>query len=247
MATASTAPGLQHQLDQERRAGRIVGPLTLLSVLLTLSAVVVSARGARDVTGGGSLATFAAHDDAQLLAALLRVGGIALTVPFMIAWHRFILARDETASRAALVLGICSCALIAASTLLGWLTLDDLAGDLAAGRYETEREALAASTALDVIRWLDIGARLVFATWLGYASLRASRVGLLTPSLGIWGVLSALSGTVSPVGDALFIGWLASAGFLFLGVWPGGRPQSWDSGQAESWTASAPDNVRSRM
>jgi hypothetical protein len=226
-------------LVHERRAGRLVGSLTMLSVLLTLTAVVISARGARDAGGSGSLATFAKHDQAQLLAALLRVGGIALSVPFMILWHRLIRSRDRTASTVALAVGITSCALIAASTLIGWFALHALADDLSSSRYSSERQALDASTALDLIRWLDISARIVFATWLCYASLRASGVGLLTPSLGIWGVLAALSGTVSPVGDALFIGWLASAGLLLIGVWPGGRPRSWESGKREPWTSTS--------
>ena len=71
--------------------------------------------------------------------------------------------------------------------------------------------------------------------------LRARRVGLLTPFMGILGVVSgvlvvfALYG-ISPVIQAF---WLGAVGLLMFGRWPGGRGPAWESGTAEPWPTSA--------
>ncbi len=72
--------------------------------------------------------------------------------------------------------------------------------------------------------------------------LRARRVGLLTPFMGVLGVIAGalvvfqLTG-ISPVIQAF---WLGALGMLFLGTWPGGgRGPAWSSGTAEPWPTAA--------
>ena len=71
--------------------------------------------------------------------------------------------------------------------------------------------------------------------------LRARRVGLLTPFMGILGAISGglvvfqLAG-ISAVVQAF---WLGALGALILGRWPGGRGAAWESGEAEPWPTSA--------
>jgi hypothetical protein len=71
--------------------------------------------------------------------------------------------------------------------------------------------------------------------------LRARRVGLLTPFMGILGAVSGglvvfqLAG-ISAVVQAF---WLGALGALILGRWPGGRGSAWESGEAEPWPTSA--------
>ena len=71
--------------------------------------------------------------------------------------------------------------------------------------------------------------------------LRARRVGLLTPFMGILGAIAGalvvfqLSG-VSAVVQAF---WLGALGALFLGRWPGGRGPAWATGEAEPWPSAA--------
>ncbi len=71
--------------------------------------------------------------------------------------------------------------------------------------------------------------------------LRARRVGLLTPFMGILGAISGglvvfqLAG-ISAVVQAF---WLGALGALFLGRWPGGRGPAWESGEAEPWPTAA--------
>jgi hypothetical protein len=71
--------------------------------------------------------------------------------------------------------------------------------------------------------------------------LRARRVGLLTPFMGILGAISGalvvfqLAG-ISAVVQAF---WLGALGALFLGRWPGGRGPAWETGEATPWPSAA--------
>jgi hypothetical protein len=71
--------------------------------------------------------------------------------------------------------------------------------------------------------------------------LRARRVGLLTPFMGVLGVIAGalvvfqLTG-ISSVVQAF---WLGALGMVFLGIWPGGRGPAWESGNAEPWPSAA--------
>jgi hypothetical protein len=71
--------------------------------------------------------------------------------------------------------------------------------------------------------------------------LRARRVGLLTPFMGILGAVSGalvvfqLAG-ISAVVQAF---WLGALGALFLGRWPGGRGPAWETGEADPWPTAA--------
>jgi hypothetical protein len=71
--------------------------------------------------------------------------------------------------------------------------------------------------------------------------LRARRVGLLTPFMGILGAIAGalvvfqLAG-ISAVVQAF---WLGALGALLLGRWPGGRGPAWETGEAVPWPTAA--------
>ena len=71
--------------------------------------------------------------------------------------------------------------------------------------------------------------------------LRARRVGLLTPFMGILGAIAGalvvfqLAG-ISAVVQAF---WLGALGALFIGRWPGGRGPAWETGEADPWPTAA--------
>jgi hypothetical protein len=72
--------------------------------------------------------------------------------------------------------------------------------------------------------------------------LRARRVGLLSPFMGILGVICGVLLVIPllplvPVIIQAF--WLGALGALFLGNWPGGRGPAWDSGESEPWPSPA--------
>jgi len=67
--------------------------------------------------------------------------------------------------------------------------------------------------------------------------LRARRVGLLTPFMGIIGAIAGALIVFQLAGVSAIVQgfWLAALGLLFLGRWPGGRGPAWESGEAEPW------------
>ena len=71
--------------------------------------------------------------------------------------------------------------------------------------------------------------------------LRARRVGLLTPFMGILGVVAGALVVFQLTGISAVIQafWLVALGLLFLGRWPGGRGPAWESGNAEPWPTAA--------
>ena len=72
--------------------------------------------------------------------------------------------------------------------------------------------------------------------------LRARRVGLMSPFMGILGVIAGIL-LVLPLlpGVPVIIQafWLGALGLLFLGNWPGGRGPAWETGEAVPWPSPA--------
>jgi hypothetical protein len=70
--------------------------------------------------------------------------------------------------------------------------------------------------------------------------LRARRVGLLSPFMGILGVLAGVL-LVLPILPPVILQafWLGAIGALFLGHWPGGRGPAWETGEAQPWPTAA--------
>ena len=72
--------------------------------------------------------------------------------------------------------------------------------------------------------------------------LRARRAGLLSPFMGILGVITGallvlkLMPLVPEVIEAF---WLGALGALFLGNWPGGRGPAWETGEPDPWPTPA--------
>ena len=71
--------------------------------------------------------------------------------------------------------------------------------------------------------------------------LRARRVGLLTPFMGILGIIVGVLIVFATLGIAPVIQafWLGAIGLLLLGNWPGGRGPAWASGEADPWPSAA--------
>lgn len=70
--------------------------------------------------------------------------------------------------------------------------------------------------------------------------LRARRAGLLSPFMGILGLLSGIL-IVLPLLPPVILQafWLGALGALFLGKWPGGRGPAWETGEADPWPSPA--------
>ena len=121
----------------------------------------------------------------------------------------------------------------------------DIADDFASG--EPIRGEAGADRATDLSDASPVVLAIQTAGAVGVAFLfvmlpiRARRVGLLTPFMGILGVIAGALivlplGGISSVIQAF---WLGALGLLFLGNWPGGRGPAWESGKAEPWPTPA--------
>jgi hypothetical protein len=71
--------------------------------------------------------------------------------------------------------------------------------------------------------------------------LRARRVGLLTPFMGILGAIAGalIIIPLASVSSVIQAFWLGAVGALFLGRWPGGRGPAGETGEAEPWPTAA--------
>lgn len=235
MLSAVSSPGL----DRERRLGRFAGLAAIGSLVCTLAAVSVVPRAAtpdRQPDRVRELLDFAAHRDAHLLSASLR--GVSLLVILGVAafLHAAVQRRAPRRRRLLVGSGIAGPLLLAATTGLGFVGLQDIASTFASAGPRTlvRADALLDDAALlRAVSLAEIAAHVVFGVWVLLASRDAMQVGLLPRGLGIWGVVTGGMIMILPVGDVLLAGWLGSIGVLALGWWPGGRPSTWETGIAE--------------
>jgi len=67
--------------------------------------------------------------------------------------------------------------------------------------------------------------------------LRARRVGLLTPFMGILGAIAGGLIVFQLAGVSAIVQgfWLVALGLVLIGRWPGGRGPAWETGEAEAW------------
>jgi hypothetical protein len=70
--------------------------------------------------------------------------------------------------------------------------------------------------------------------------LRARKVGLVTPFMGILGAIAGGLIVFQLAGVSAIIQgfWLGALGLLFLGRWPGGRGPAWETGEAQPWPSA---------
>jgi hypothetical protein len=71
--------------------------------------------------------------------------------------------------------------------------------------------------------------------------LRARRVGLLSPFMGVLGAIAGALVVFPLAGISTIVQgfWLGALGALFLGRWPGGRGPAWETGEAAPWPTAA--------
>jgi hypothetical protein len=70
--------------------------------------------------------------------------------------------------------------------------------------------------------------------------LRARRVGLLTPFMGILGAIAGGLIVFQLAGVSAIVQgfWLVALGLILIGRWPGGRGPAWDTGEAQPWPSA---------
>ena len=185
-------------------------------------------------------------------AVLSGLAGLLLIVVFLYLF-RATIARGGGVPSWFGYLVIAAPILYAASTVAGAFEAIDLADDFASG--EPIRGQAGADRAEDLGGSSPILVALATAGTVGVAflfvmlPLRARRVGLLTPFMGILGAIAGalVVFQLTGVSSVIQAFWLGALGMLFLGTWPGGRGPAWESGTAEPWPTAAQRSGRAPM
>ena len=76
--------------------------------------------------------------------------------------------------------------------------------------------------------------------------LRARKVGLVTPFMGVLGAIAGALVVFQLAGVSAIIQgfWLGALGLLFVGRWPGGRGPAWATGEAQPWPSARQRHAR---
>ncbi len=139
-------------------------------------------------------------------------------------------------------------ALYAVGLILGALGQLDVASDFAGGEPirgdagDERADQLLEDNASAVVFGLNFAGQVATAFLFVMLPLRARRVGLLSPFMGILGVVTGalLVLQIVPVVPVIIEAfWLGALGSIFLNNWPGGRGPAWETGEAEPWPSQA--------
>lgn len=185
------------------------------------------------------------NSGAYMASALLSALSSLLLIGVFLYLFRATLARGGGVPRWFIYLAVGAPILYAVSKVAYALDAIDIADEFASGepiRGEAGADrATDLSDASPVVLGIQVAGGVGVAFLFVMLPLRARRVGLLTPFMGILGVIAGALivlplGGISSVIQAF---WLGALGMLFLGYWPGGRGPAWDSGTAEPWQSTA--------
>ena len=146
-------------------------------------------------------------------------------------------------------------ALYAIGLVIGAVGQLDVASDFANGAPirgeagEDRADRLLEDNASAAVFGLNFAGQVATAFLFVMLPLRARRVGLLSPFMGILGVVTGalLVLQIVPVVPVIIQAfWLGALGTVFLDNWPGGRGPAWESGEAEPWPTRRPGAAPSR-
>ncbi|WP_205696490.1 hypothetical protein [Conexibacter sp. SYSU D00693] len=226
----------------ERRPNRIAGIAALVAVIASFAGllVVLSTTTGTGTDDAARRSLLEADESGGALwgATALRVVSLLLLV--VAAWQLVRLVAARVAVQPALRwLCVVVPLLMAVGAVLSQLSLLDAADTFVSGGPRTDARADDLLNEGGLQRLSAVAGiifAVAFAGWLAWLSLAATSAGLLTQTLGYWGVGAGVAMLLVPIaGQGLFLGWLGSVALLLLGWWPGGIGPAWTSGTAEPW------------
>jgi hypothetical protein len=235
------------QLQWEARWGRPVAAATLLSALLTLVATTTFIPKNRKGIEATPDLLLSINDEpgAYLASAIVSaLAGILLVATFYYLF-RLVSARGGGVPRWFVYIVIGAPLAYALSRVIYAVQAIDIADEFASGRpIRGEAGGNRASDLSDInplVLALQTACTVGVAFLYVMLPLRARRVGLLTPFMGILGVIvgALIVFPFASISSIVQAFWLGAAGALFLGRWPGGRGPAWSSGEAEPWLTPA--------
>lgn len=238
---------LDEQLRWEARWARPAAAAAFLAGLLTLFSL--TAFLPKDRKGIEATPDFllSIHEDTGAYVASTITSAVAalLLVGVFLYLFRAIIARAGGVPRWFVYMVIGAPIAYAVSRVAYAIEAIDIADDFASG--EPIRGKAGGDRAADLSDVNPVVVALQVAGTVGVAflfvmlPLRARRVGLLSPFIGVLGAIAGVL-VVLPfagISPAIQAFWLGAVGALFLGRWPGGRGPAWESGEPEPWPTAA--------
>jgi hypothetical protein len=237
------------QLEWERRNGRLAAAAAfasgafLVAYNVLVSAVVLSDRPNTD---RGFLVAIDAKPDSYLIAAVGQaLNFLALAV---VLWYLFRVTRYRRSELPAWLVWLVYLGplLLAVGSVLMALDRIDAADQFTSGGEMSGRQGENRAENLleerdPVSVGLGTGGTLALAIALVLVSLNAMRAGVLSRFLGIIGIIVGALYVIPVFGGPLIVQifWLGALGAVFLGYWPGGRGEAWETGTAVHWPSAA--------
>jgi hypothetical protein len=237
----------EDQLRWEARWARPVAGAALLAALLTLFSLTVFLP--KDRKGVETTPDFllSVNEDtgAYLASAVMSAIAALLLAGVFLYLFRAVTARGGGVPEWFVYMVIAAPVAYAISRVAYSLEATDIADEFASGEPIRGKAGGDRATNLSdvspVVVALQIAGTVGVAFLFVMLPLRARRIGLVSPFMG---VLGAIAGAlvvlpfagISPVIQAF---WLGAMGLLFLGRWPGGRGPAWETGEAEPWPTAA--------
>jgi hypothetical protein len=237
------------QLQWERRAGRwaavaaAISAVCLVANTILVQAVVLEDRPTED---RGLLLAIDEHSGAFLVSSLiqgLNYIGLGVVLWFLFRVTRY---RREELPEWFVWLVYLGPILFAVASVLSTIDRIDIADQFASsGETHGRAGETRAQDLLDergpVPVALGAAGTLALAFTLVLVSLNAMRAGVLSRFLGIIGIIVGALYVIPLFGGPLIVQlfWLGALAAIFLGYWPGGRGEAWETGTAIHWPSAA--------
>jgi hypothetical protein len=235
------------QLEWEARWSLPVAVASILAALLTLAAVPLFLP--KDREGIDATADFLLSIDDKpgvyLASAVVGAVAVLLLIAVFLFLFRAVTARGAGVPRWFVYLVFGAPLAYAVARVAYAIDVVDAADEFASSDPvrgdagdDRARDLLDASP---VVGGLQIAGTVGVAFLFVMLPLRARRVGIVSPFMGVLGAIAGallvlpLAG-VSPVIQAF---WLGAFAALLLDKWPGGRGPAWETGEAEPWPRAA--------
>lgn len=242
----------QQALQWEARWARPAALAAFIAAVLLLAQIVLLQTVIEDRPGTEAIPDFLLSVDenpAMLLGARIAQAVAALLVSAIFYYlFRALRTRNAGVPSWFVYLIFAGPALYALGLVLGAVGQLDVASDFAGGEPirgeagEDRADQLLEDNASAGVFALNFAGQVATAFLFVMLPLRARRVGLLSPFMGILGVVTGalLVLQIVPVVPVIIEAfWLGALGSLFLDKWPGGRGPAWESGEAEPWPVPA--------
>jgi Domain of unknown function (DUF4386) len=237
------------QLEWERRTGRLAAAAAFASaVFLVANTILVQAVVLQDRPTEDRGILLAIDEQAGAFLASALVQALNYAGLGVVLWYLFRVTRYRRSELPSWFVWLVYLGplMFAVASVLSALDRMDIADQFASGEA-TEGVAgeRRAENLLDergpIPVALGAAGTLALAFSLVLVSLNAMRAGILSRFLGVIGIIVGALYVIPIFGGPLIVQifWLGALGAVFLGYWPGGRGEAWETGTAVRWPSAA--------